>query len=130
MTPQIEDILAEYADQLIEGHITVAEVMAKYNIPSGSETEILLKLAFQLETVLVNVAPSPEFVAQLRQDLLSGSSQNVVARLRTLSAAQLGQLAAGVGGVTVVAGVLFWYWSRREKLLPLVLEAEPLPALA
>jgi hypothetical protein len=130
MTPNIEEILAQYADQLIDGRMTIPELMAQYQIPNGSEAESLLTLAVQLEAVLVKVAPSPEFVAQLRHDLLSGSSQHGLARLRSLSAAQVGQLAAGVGGVTMVAGVLFWYWSRRERLPSLGLDTESIAALA
>jgi hypothetical protein len=132
MTKKIEDILAEYADGLSDGSVTTADLIKKYDIIAGSDDEALLQLAAQLEAVLVQVAPSPEFVTQLRHELLTGSPQRVLERLRTLSASKLGQLAAGlgVGGVTVAAGVLFWYWSRREKFNPLALDSESVTALA
>jgi hypothetical protein len=107
-----EDILAEFAEGFLDGGITAADLIAKYNIKQGSELEALLLLAERLEGILVKVAPTPEFVAQLRQDLLKGDSASFLARMRQLyPLLSRKQLAAGIGGLTVAAGLL-WYARR------------------
>jgi hypothetical protein len=106
-----EDILAEY----LAGSVSVDDLMTRYDIKTGSELEDLLLIAEQLEQVLVHVSPSPEFVATLRADLLRGDSETFIKRLRVLSPSlslrQVGSLAAGIGGLTVAAGLL-WYARR------------------
>jgi hypothetical protein len=110
-----EDILAEYAEGFLDGSITAADLITKYDIKPGSELEALLLLAERLGDVLVKVAPTPEFVAQLRRDLLKGDAVSLVARLRQLHPSlSRRQLAAGIGGLTVAAGFagLLWYAHR------------------
>lgn len=105
---QIQEILAEYADGLAQGNVRAEEVLAKYQVEAGSDLEALLLLAQALEGVLVRVYPSAEFAEQLRRDLLG--MENTLAILDSLRQLRLSnrQIAAGVGGLTVAAGVIWW----------------------
>jgi hypothetical protein len=113
----VEDILAEYADGLAAGSLQAQDLIQKYDIQAHSELAALLKLAQALETILVEVEPSPEFVLDLRRELLH-EPQTVLHRLSKLSNSQMGQLAAGLGGLTLAAGILWLagrsYLHRRE----------------
>jgi|GEM_PF-6897391 len=103
------DILAEYVEGLVNGNLSIQDLIQKYDIEEGSELELLLQLAEKLDEVLVQVEPSEVFVEALRDRLVNDPS--LLERLRHLSAAQL---AAGVGGLTVAAGLI--WWARRSTL--------------
>lgn len=107
-----KDILAEYADGLVKGNIRVEEVLEKYNIPPGSELAALLRMAALLDRVLVQVDVPPEFVHQLREELLGTDVQTLVQRIRQLTTFQI---AAGLGGITFAAGVLWWARRLNEE---------------
>ncbi|MFP4322206.1 MAG: hypothetical protein ACLFTK_07120 [Anaerolineales bacterium] len=111
MYPTIEDILAEYADSLATGRITPAELVKKYNLPPGSDAEALVYFAAKLEDVLYEVRASDVFVAHLRADLLGTSKDSLAERLRALTPAQV---MAGIGGMTVVAGIV-WLVRRNAQ---------------
>lgn len=121
----VEDILAEYADGLVTGGIQANDLIQKYDIQAHSELAAMLKLAQALEGILVQVEPSPEFVRDLRRELLH-EPQSVLNRLGKLSSVQMGQLAAGIGGLTLAAGILWLagrsYLHRRER--PLMAEVK------
>lgn len=102
---QVQEILAEYADGFITGKLTLSDLVKKYDVLPGSELDALLKLAQELEHVLVMVAPTPGFISGLRSELLATKSATLLYRLRNLSRVQL---AAGIGGLTVAAGII-WY---------------------
>lgn len=106
------DILAEYADGLIQGNLRLEDVLQKYQIAPGSELEALLRMAALLDRVLVQVDPSPEFVQQLREELLGTDVQTLIQRLRQLTTFQI---AAGLGGITFAAGVLWWARRLNEE---------------
>ncbi|NJL93457.1 MAG: hypothetical protein HC915_06860 [Anaerolineae bacterium] len=110
-----QEILAEYADALTRGDARVEDLLQKYNIPPGSELEALLYLAQALEKALVSVQPNTEFVERLRVQLLG--QEAAWHWLRQLSITQVAAGIAGIGGVTVAAGVLIWVgrvnWLRR-----------------
>ncbi len=116
---RMEEILAEYADGLANGSITANDLLQQYQAAGSSELEQLLQLALELESILVQVAPSTEFVAQLRHDLLdSATSLNGYNRWWQLSPLQIGGLAAGIGGITVAAAGILWYVARRASPTP------------
>lgn len=100
-----ENILGEYADSLVQGTIRVEEVMEKYQIAPESELAALLRVAALLDQVLVQVEPSSEFIQQLRQELMDEDVINLIQRIRQLTTLQI---AAGLGGLTFAAGVLWW----------------------
>lgn len=67
----------------------------------------LLRLAERLERAMPAVTPSEQYVAQLRQRLLASDSQEMPSlwrRIRQLPPRT--QLAAGIGGATLTAGVV------------------------
>lgn len=101
-----QDILAEYAESLVKGEADVEALLKKYDIQPGSDLEALLYLAQSLEGVLVQVAPSAEFINRLRQELLNEDVDTLWYRLRQLTNVQL---AAGLGGITFAAGMLWWF---------------------
>lgn len=107
-----QEILAEYADSLVKGTIRVEDVLEKYNIEPGSELEALLRMAALLDRVLVRVEPSAEFVSQLRAELMSEDVITLIQRLRHLTRLQV---AAGLGGITFAAGVLWWARRLNEE---------------
>lgn len=116
----LQTILAEYADGLANGTVTADDLRIKYNIAPESELDHLLHLATHLEQVLVSVAPSEAFVAELREQLIGGKINPVLMRLRHLTALQVAAgIGAGLGGVTVVtvAAGLLWYNSRHRRTI-------------
>ena len=67
----------------------------------------LLRLAERLERAMPAVTPSEQYVAQLRQRLLASDPQEMPSlwrRIRQLPPRT--QLAAGIGGATLTAGVV------------------------
>jgi len=108
----IQKILAEYLD----GSTSVENLLAKYNILPDSELAALLELARALEEMLLPIQPSPRFVGELRAELLGAADQHKLTQrlLRQLSATHL---AAGIGGLTVAAGLL---WFARKSALDIM----------
>lgn len=113
MTLKPEEILAEYAEGLAAGTLTVADLIEKYQIEAGSELDVLLQLAETLDDILMTVEPSAQFVDELHQTLLK-ERETLLARLRHLSPSQV---AAGIGGLTVAAGLL---WLARRSALDIL----------
>ena len=101
---EIHDILAEYADGFIDGSVSVADLLAKHDIATDSELYELLELALQLEESLVTVEPSAKFIRNLRKELTQDSDPI----LHWLLHAPAVRVAAGIGGITVAAGIV-WY---------------------
>lgn len=107
---EIEDILDEYAN----GELSLTDIIEKYNLQDDADAQWLLSLADDVEDILTAVNPSPEFVATLRQQLQE--NPNVVERLRQLSRVKV---AAGIGGITVAAGIL---WLARRSAIETVVQ--------
>lgn len=133
--PTDQDILAEYAEGLAAGGISPEALILKYGLAENSEIAQLLRLAAEIEQVLVRVAPSDVFVAQLRDELMAVKSQTLLTWLRQLNTMYV---AAGIGSVTMAAGI-FWLasrnpalekWRRKNGLLPILDEAEKPTAIA
>ena len=104
---EIHDILAEYADGFIDGSVNIADLLAKHDIASDSELYHLLELARELEESLVGVEPSAKFIRNLRKELTQESDP----LLHWLLHAPAVRVAAGIGGITVAAGIV-WYAKR------------------
>lgn len=105
---ELQDILAEYADGLITGETNIEKLRNKYNVAPHSELDELLQVAAELQELLVMVTPAPQFVSQLRDELLG---KNPALARRLVVKFNRTQLAAGLGGLTVAAGML-WYAKR------------------
>lgn len=104
---KMQDILAEYAEGLVDNRVTVEDLIKKYNIKPGSDLEALLRVAEMLESVLVRVQPSSQFVNELRHELIGDAK--LLARLRQIPGLRMAAGIAGISGLTVAAaGVLWW----------------------
>jgi hypothetical protein len=130
MNTRPEDILAEYAEGLVRQEVDLKALLQKYEVAPDSELEALLQLAASLEKVLVGATPTVAFVEALRQKLAGNPSPALLSRVRSLSTAQ--QIVAGLGGLTLAAGIL---WIARKSALDffpkrLEGETETPPALA
>jgi hypothetical protein len=105
---EIHEILAEYADGFLDGSVSVESLLTKYDIATDSELYHLLQLARELEESLVMVEPSAKYIRKLRKELTQEESDQL---LRWLLHAPAVRVAAGIGGITVAAGIV-WYAKR------------------
>lgn len=109
---QVEDLLVAHADALAAGYSERDLLLDHCDWVLRSQVEGLFDLAEQVAGSLVETLPSEQFVAGLRQALLAGGE--MPARLWWVRIRQLPprtQLAAGIGGAALTAGV-FWLASR------------------
>ena len=104
---EVSEILAEYAEGFLDGSVTVDGLITKYDISPESELYHLLQMARDLEESLVMVEPSAKFIRKLRKELTNEESD----ALRWLLHAPALRVAAGIGGITVAAGIV-WYARR------------------
>lgn len=103
---QLGDLLMSYADALIAG--LAWSTSSKYN-GSYEEPEDLFALTQQLHRALVPVEPSSLFVRELRRRLLSEeftAQRSLWERTRQLPLPV--QIAAGIGGATLTAGIVLF----------------------
>jgi hypothetical protein len=103
----LQDFLMAYADALVSGTRDADSVLEQLDEDMRGQIDDLLSLTDQISKVLTEVAPSDEFVARLRYRLTeAGDSANrsLWTRIRRLPPRT--QLAAGIGGATLTAGVV------------------------
>ncbi len=99
---ELQTILADHADQLINGQDQTEFLIQKY-AAEVQELAPLLRLAQRLRAVLIPVSPRTAFIQQLHQDLLQADRQLTVAmpengrRPAWWGAATLGSLLSLVG---------------------------------
>jgi hypothetical protein len=105
---QIQHLLADHADALIAGTLDLRRLRRQYNRVIFGQAESLLALAEQISESMPVVVPSEEFVEQLRCQLIEGSPihRSLWKRIRELPPRT--QLAAGIGGATLTAGVVLF----------------------
>ena len=104
---QIEDFLMAHVDALVSGSPDIDQLMDQYDDVLRSQVDGLFTLAERISQSLIPVAPSEQFVNQLRHELIdaaSGEPLTLWGRIRSLPPRT--QLAAGIGGATLTAGVV------------------------
>jgi hypothetical protein len=104
----LQDFLMAYADALVSGTRDADSVLEQFDQDMRGQIEDLLILSDLISKVLTEVAPSDEFIAQLRSRLTEAGgpeSRSLWMRIRRLP--PRAQLAAGIGGATLTAGVVF-----------------------
>jgi hypothetical protein len=105
---QLLDLLMDHADALIAGSLNRDQLFDQYDQVSRSQIDNLLNLAERVSSTLITVNPSDEFVKQLYFDLIEAALNNhpsLWQRIRQMPPRR--QLAAGIGGATLTAGVVF-----------------------
>jgi hypothetical protein len=108
--PQREDIFARHADSLLTGQPFNADFTFL-----DAEDLALFDLAESLHATLVPVPPRPEFLAKLKRELVGETVPALpmpawMLRWRKLPVGY--RVAAGVGGVTLTAGLTLFAVSR------------------
>ncbi len=96
-----------HADALIANRPARAERRAHDTTKGASDLEALLRLAERIERAMPGTAPSEQYVPGLRRRLLESEQAEAVSvwtRVRQLPPHT--QLAAGIGGATLTAGVV------------------------
>lgn len=104
---QLAEFLADHADALLGDSVDLDRLIAPYDRIAIDQVEGLVAVAERLSRSLVDVKPSDLFVEHLRQQLLYGQEperRTWWQRLRRLPPRT--QLAAGIGGATLTAGVV------------------------
>lgn len=103
-----QDILMAHADQLIAGTLNRDQLLRRYNDLPRTDVDDLFTLAERISLALFEVSPSPQFVEELRRRLLEAADQHHHASLwgRLRHMPRRTQLAAGIGGATLTAGVV------------------------
>ncbi|MBN1200424.1 MAG: hypothetical protein JXJ20_01085 [Anaerolineae bacterium] len=96
-----------HADALAAGVLDLDTLLEQYNEIAYSQVEELLTLANRISQTLSDVTPAREFVDDLRRQLSEGiipGNRSWWERIRQLPPSA--QLAAGIGGATLTAGVV------------------------
>lgn len=96
-----------YVDALVLGTRDAHLVLEQYDPDTRGQVQDLLNLTDRISQVLTEVTPSEEFVADLRYRLAEAGGQvgrSLWTRIRRLPPRT--QLAAGIGGATLTAGVV------------------------
>jgi hypothetical protein len=104
---QIEDFLMAHADALVSGSPEFDDLLDQYDEVVRSQVEGLFTLAERVSGSLIPVAPSEKFVNRLRHELIDAASvepRSLWGRIRSLPPRT--QIAAGIGGATLTAGVV------------------------
>ncbi len=125
----LHDLLMAHADALVSGTLDVDRLLDQYDWLVTSQVKSLLALADQLNRSLVEVNPSEQFLNQLRVQLLDEAYElhdpGLWRRIRQLPPRT--QLAAGIGGATLTAGIVLIasrsfpdaldFWRNRRTML-------------
>ncbi len=98
---QIADFLADYAD----GVAPLESLLTQYNL-SYQQIDDLVDLAEQLREVLVEVSPSPAFMEGLLHELIGSKHAQHLWWSRVQTMPNRMKIAAGIGGITLTAGML------------------------
>lgn len=104
---QLKDFLMAHADALVAGDLDVDRLLAHYDGVAREQVQSFIDVAERVSQALPEVAPSEQFVAYLRMQLSDAAQADQVnwwERMRQLSPRT--QLAAGIGGATLTAGVV------------------------
>jgi hypothetical protein len=104
---QLQDVLMSYVDALVSGTHDAYSVLERFDPDTRGQVEDLLNLTDRISEVLTEVNPSDEFVAELGYRLSEAGGQeghSLWTRIRRLPPRT--QLAAGIGGATLTAGVV------------------------
>jgi hypothetical protein len=104
---QIQTLLMNHADAIIVGSADRERLLEPYDNVLREQAESLFVVAERINDVLVEVVPSEQFVTQLRFDLLEtalAEQTSLWERIRNLPPRT--QLAAGIGGATLTAGMV------------------------
>jgi len=105
----LQDLLMLHADALVSGSPAREQLLEVTQSEGATQLGDLLALAERIDQALGGVAPSEQFVAQLHQRLLSDEAPDLYGltwweRIRQLPLRT--QVAAGIGGATLTAGVV------------------------
>jgi hypothetical protein len=104
---QIQTLLMNHVDALVAGTLDRERLLAPYDSVIREQTESLFVVAERINDTLIEVVPSEHFVSQLRFDLFEKAMTEQASwweRLRSLPPRT--QLAAGIGGATLTAGMV------------------------
>jgi hypothetical protein len=104
----LQDLLASITETILSGDSDIDRVLKRHQVDSP-DTRELVELIDTLYHSLNPVAPSPQFVRRLRNDLVGTDSSNVLVKVRRLPPRV--QIAAGLA---LMAGVFLL--SRRRGL--------------
>jgi hypothetical protein len=88
-----------------------------HHVPHSKEVDSVVSLILRLHHTLTGVQPSPQFVRELRRDLLTSYQEGLVSRIRSLPARV--QIAA----LLVMVGGFFMLFTRRRADLARVKNA-------
>lgn len=98
---RIASLLADYTD----GVAPLDTLLDRYRL-SYHQVADLVTLTDQLHNTLVEVSPSAAFVDSLFKDLVGSSPRRLDWRSRVRTMSPRMKVAAGIGGLTLTAGVL------------------------
>ena len=104
----LQELLMRHADALVSGAEDREALLSAYDDETRAEAAELLALAERIQHTMTEVAPSEQFVRQLAVQLATAPtvvpSRSLWGRVRHLPPRV--QLAAGIGGATLTAGVV------------------------
>jgi hypothetical protein len=115
----VADILAAHADRLVQGERGTADLPGM-SAEQLSALDPLMRVAERLQIALAPVQPSPTFVRQLGQQLITTTSQSRKAMTRRTRRAIL-VVAAALGSAVSIAsavGIVIWLIRRRSQRSP------------
>ncbi|MBN1565895.1 MAG: hypothetical protein JXA10_18780 [Anaerolineae bacterium] len=104
---QIQTLLINHADAILIGAADRERLLEPYDNVLREQAESLFIVAERINDALIEVVPSEQFVTQLRYDLLATAQaqrESWLDRIRSLPPRT--QLAAGIGGATLTAGMV------------------------
>lgn len=107
ISPQLQDVLMAHADALARGEFDRDVLLAQYDELVRDQAGVLMDVAEYVQRSMTTVTPSERFVTQLRRELAHASGddpQSLWERIRDLPPGM--QLAAGIGGATLTAGIV------------------------
>ncbi len=102
-----QNVLMAYADALVSGTPPSDDLLADVDEDLRDSIQDLFALAGQISLGLTQVVPSEQFVAELRSRLLDVEGVHYLSWLgRWRQLPPKTQIAAGIGGATLTAGVV------------------------
>lgn len=104
---QLQDILMAHAEALLADGVDRDTLLDQIDDVVRGQAESLLTLAENVQRAMAGVVPSDQFVKQLKLQLTAGGAQDALTwwhRLRQLPPRT--QIAAGIGGATITAGLV------------------------
>lgn len=104
---QLQDVLLAHADALARGEDKRDDLLAQYDALVRAQAVELMDIAERIQRSMTGVQPSERFVRQLGHQLAhytEEDSQSFWGRIRDLPPGM--QLAAGIGGATITAGLV------------------------